>query len=94
MNQLSCTTLTIPKGSSDLYNSVILLQGCSFVKKSRKISMQWLDCCYILKVISCIHESIITPANEEGIYRNRKHFQSHEYACSVCCQKYHNKNSL
>lgn len=36
MNQLSCTTLTIPKGYSDLYNSMILLQGCSFVKKIKE----------------------------------------------------------
>lgn len=36
MNQLLCTTLTIPKGYSDLYNSVSLLQGCSFVKKIKE----------------------------------------------------------
>lgn len=44
VNQFLCIILPIPEGYYELYNSVNFFQGRCFIKKSRKISMQWLDC--------------------------------------------------
>lgn len=81
-NQLLHIALTVSKGFFGFYHSMTsvictsdiqLPSGPSLHHKIKKNFPAVAGLLYILGVISCIHESIITPANEEEIYRNRKH---------------------